>query len=114
MYQNDYTAKNNNAQIIPFQLSLDRLTVCFNEPNIESVKKTCGLLISDHMSIKGIQASKNHRYEVSCIIPFPISGSGVRHNVCFEAGPRRSGQAAFRLDFNPSKFSQAAIFDLCG
>ena len=51
-----------------YKLSLDRLSICFNEPNKESVKKTCGLLVSDHMNkcIPGMVATSNPRYEVSC------------------------------------------------
>ena len=99
-----------------YKLSLDRLSICFNEPNKESVKKTCGLLISDHMTqcIPGMVATANARYEVSCKIPLPSDSQGLKSTVCFEAGPRSSGQSPFRLDFNPSKLSPAGLNELFG
>jgi hypothetical protein len=106
---------NKNIPEVAYKISLDRLTICFNESNGESVKKTCGLLIDDHMtkSIPGMKVTKNQRYHVSCSIPFPTDTNAPRHTVCFEAGPRHSGQASFRLDFNPNKFTPAAILELC-
>jgi hypothetical protein len=99
-----------------YKLSLDRLSICFNEPNKESVKKTCGLLISDHMNkcIPGMVATSNPRYEVSCKIPLPSDSQGLKSTVCFEAGPRSSGQSSFRIDFNPSKLSLAGLNEFFG
>ncbi len=114
MTQIDHAAMTKNTKDIAFNLSLDRLSICYNEPNQESVKKTCGLLISDHMTkfIPGIHVTKNARYEVSCQIPFPVNTQSIRQPVCFEAGPRRPGQASFRLDFNPSKLSFDGLIEL--
>lgn len=94
---------------INFNLVFDRLSICFNEPNKDTVKKTCGLLLNDYMTkyIPGMHVTKNARYEVSCKIPVEASSNG-RH-ICFEAGPRRPGQPSFRLDFNPSKLSSDAL-----
>jgi MFS family permease len=98
------------STIEPFKLSLDRLSVCFNEPNEESVKKTVGLLISDHITkyIPGIVVTANARYFASCRFLLPSGSNDDDAKICFEAGPRRPGQPSFRLDFNPSKFSAAA------
>jgi hypothetical protein len=104
-----------NTAEVAYKISLDRLTICFNEPNRESVKKSAGLLLDDHItkSIPGMKVTKNQRYHVSCSIPFPTDTNAPRHPVCFEAGPRHSGQASFRLDFNPNKFPPPAILELC-
>jgi hypothetical protein len=107
-------ATNKNTTKVAYKISLDRLTICFNEPNAESVKKSAGLLLDDHYtkSILGMKVTKNQRYHVSCSIPSPIETNGPRHTVCFEAGPRHPGQASFRLDFNPSRFVPDAILEL--
>jgi hypothetical protein len=108
----DNTTATNTTEIV----SLDRLTICFNEPNAESVQKSAGLLLDDHYvkAIPGMKVTKNQRYHVSCSIPFPTETNGPRHTLCFEAGPRHPGQASFRLDFNPSKFVPDAIFEFFG
>jgi hypothetical protein len=114
MTQKDHLEIAKNEKDTAFTLSLDRLSIVFTEPNTESVKKTVGLLVSDHItkSYPGMQVTKNHRYEVSCKIPLPFKPNSIRHNVCFEAGPRRPGQASFRLDFNPAALSPEATLDL--
>jgi hypothetical protein len=96
------------------KLTFDRLSLCFNEPNAESVKKTCGLILSDkyHNDPPGILVTKNQRYEVSCQIPLPSNIEGVKTTVCFEAGPRLPGQASFRIGFNPSKLSPEGCLEL--
>jgi hypothetical protein len=96
----DPTIKKSKIETL-FKLSLDRLSICFNEPNKESVKKTCGLILSDkfHNDPPGILVTKNQRYDVSCQIPLPSNTEGVKTSVCFEAGPRQPGQSSFRLDF---------------
>src|SRR5690242_17834618 len=109
-------AMNKNTTEVVYKIRLDRLTICFNEPNAESVKKSVGLLLDDYYvkAIPGMKVTKNQRYHVSCSIPFPTETNGPRHTLCFEAGPRHSGQASFRLDFNPSKFVPDAIFEFFG
>jgi hypothetical protein len=99
-----------------YKLTLDRLSICFNEPNAESVQKTCGLLVSDHITkyIPGMVATANARYKVSCAIPLPSDANAIKSTVCFEAGPRRPNQPPFRLDFNPSKLSPAGLNELFG
>jgi len=99
-----------------FKLSLDRLSVCFKESDKESVKKTCGLILSDKVTnyIPGIIVTQNARYEVSAKIPLPSNSKGAKTTVWFEAGPRRPDQPSFRLDFNPSKLSPAGLAELMG
>jgi hypothetical protein len=112
---NDSVTKTNAMEMLN-KLTFDRLSVCFNEPNAESVKKTCGLILSDkyHNDPPGILVTKNQRYDVSCQIPFPSNTEGVKTNVCFEAGPRMPGQASFRIDFNPSNLSPEGCLELMG
>ena len=57
-------------------LKFDRLSQCYNEPNPEFVKTTCGLLLDDHYqkNIPGMRVTANARYHVSCQIPVPFSG----------------------------------------
>jgi hypothetical protein len=112
---NDSVTKTNAMEMLN-KLTFDRLSVCFNEPNAESVKKTCGLILSDkfHNDPPGILVTKNQRYHVSCQIPLPSNTEGVDSTVCFEAGPRLPGQASFRIDFNPSKLSPEGSLELMG
>jgi len=97
-----------------YSIKLDRLSICYNESNQEYVRKTCGLLLDHHMpeSIPGMTVTKNPRYHVSCVIPVPFKEGFPKAMVCFEAGPRRPGQASYRLDYNPSKVSEAGFDDL--
>ena len=87
-------------------ISLDRLSICFNDPHPEHVEKTCGLLIDDHMDklVPGMTATKNQRYKVSCLLRLPFDAAS-QAKVCFEAGPRWPGQPSYRIDFNPSTLS---------
>ncbi len=32
-----------------YSITLDRLSICYNEPNHAYVQKTCGLLVNDHI-----------------------------------------------------------------
>ena len=84
-------------------LKFDRLSQCYNEPNLEFVKKTCGLLLDDHYqkNIPGMKITANARYHVSCQIPVPFS-EVKKSVITFEAGPRRPGVSSFRIDFNPA------------
>ncbi len=95
-------------------IKLDRLSICYNESNQEYVQKTCGLLRDHNMpeSIPGMTITKNPRYHVSCVIPVPFKEASSKAMACFEAGPRRPGQASYRLDYNPSKLSEAGFDDL--
>jgi hypothetical protein len=93
----DHSVLNKSTNNIPFKLTLDRLSICYDEPNAESVKKTVGLLLSDHITklIPGMQVTKNARYEASCRIPFPVNTNSIKHPICFEAGPIVLGRLHF-------------------
>ncbi len=109
-YVQEIPEPTNTMQII---LRFDRLSVCFNENNLDYVKKTCGLLLDDHYkkTIPGMTVTKNPRYAVSCRIPFPFDGSSPTSVVTFEAGPCRPGISSYRVDFNPSKLTAASLVE---
>ena len=94
-------------------ISLDRLTICFNDPNPANVKGTCGLLLNSmyNKQIAGMRVTKNARYTVRCQIPLPFDGS-EKHPVFLEAGPLHEIHPSYRLDFNPSKLTSEGISDL--
>jgi hypothetical protein len=96
-----------------FTIVFDRLSLCFNDPNPENVESTYGLLVSEHItkSIPGLTVTKNPRYMASCRLRLPFDGT-AQETICFEAGARRPGQASYRIDFNPSKLSEAGLVDL--
>ena len=50
-----------HGETAKFNVILDRLSICFNDPDPERVKKTCGLLIDDHMSkfVSGMTVTAN-------------------------------------------------------
>ena len=110
----DGLVTNKTAKEMLLKLSLDRLTVCFNEPNKESVKKTCDLLLSEYKTgfVPGMVVTKNPLYNVSCQIPLLADSQTEKCKVCFEAGPTRPDRPSFRLDFNPSKLSLPALDEL--
>jgi len=91
---------------------LDKLSICFNDPNPENVKKTYGLLISDHVTsfTPGMSVTKNQRYMASCRLRLPFDSS-VQETAFFEVGPRCPGLASYRLEFNPAKFAVANGLD---
>jgi hypothetical protein len=103
-----------STEVVQVKLILDRLSAVFHEPNQENVKGTCGLLVSDHIlkSTPGLSVTKNHRYLVSCLLSLPFKDGEPKQTVCFEAGPRKPGQASYRLEYNPAKLSAAAFDDL--
>ena len=94
-------------------LKFDRLSQCYNEPNLDFVKSTCGLLLDDHYrkTIPGLKVTANARYHVSCQIPVPFSSIDKKSVVTFEAGPRHPGMSSYRIDFNPSKLSSSGSTD---
>jgi hypothetical protein len=97
------------------QIILDRLSICFNEPNKDNVKGTCGLILSDKYTkeISGMKVTANARYHVSARIPMPITYDAVeKHPVYFEAGPKMPGYPSYRLDFNPAKLTSDGIDEL--
>ena len=95
-----------------FNVILDKLSICFHDPDSEHVNKTCGLLISDQIDKSpGILVTKNPRYMVSCCLHLPFKGD-TQETAFFEAGPTRPGAASYRLEFNPSKLSKAGLDDL--
>ena len=100
------------SKLIP---KLDRITICFDDPDPNSSKQTCNLLVTEHLNkaFPGMIIKGNARYQVSATIPLPFSSSAPnRHPVCFEAGPRHSAMASYRLDCNPAKLSPQALADL--
>jgi hypothetical protein len=97
---------------VEHRVILDRITICYNDSNSDNVRDTCRLLLSERYTreISGLRIRPNARYEISATIPVPfMTASADRHPICFEAGPRRPGCPSYRLDFNPSQLSQAAI-----
>src|SRR5689334_6483416 len=92
---------------------LDRLSICFNDPDLEHVKATYGQLIDDHMSkfVAGMTVTKNQRYKASCLLRLPFDAN-IQEPVCFEVGPRWPGQASYRLEFNPAKLSKQGLLEL--
>lgn len=97
-------------------LKLDRLSICYNETNSDTVKKTCGLLADDHYQsvVPGMLVTKNPRYLISCQIPVPFAADKPDAVVTFEAGPRRPGMASYRLDMNPARLSLQGFADFLG
>jgi hypothetical protein len=109
---NNTTSSINESEL---QVIIDRLSVCFTDPNQEHVNASCNVLISDKCGdgIPGIKLTTNARYKIRAMIPVPFMvDSDERHPVCFEAGPFHKGLPSYRLDFNPSKLSGAGIEDL--
>jgi hypothetical protein len=109
------TSQVNHTQATTIQIALDRLSVCFTDPNYDNVKGTCGLLLSDHYmkTITGMKVNANARYAVQARIPMPFMSDGVdKHPICFEAGPKHEGLPSYRLDFNPAKLSAEGIDQL--
>ena len=93
-------------------LILDKLSICFNDPNSEHVKATTGLLISDHIDkMPGITVTKGRGYIASCRLRLPFEGNS-QETVYFEAGPTCPGASSYRLEFNPSKLSKPGLDDL--
>jgi len=94
---------------------LDKLSVCYNEPNQDNVKATCGLLLDDKYtkSVPGLKITKSPRYAVSCRIKVPYSEPcDDPQTVIFEAGPYLPGVASYRLELNPDKICKAGWDDL--
>jgi hypothetical protein len=102
-----------NGKTSNCSLILDKLSICFNDPNAENVEATYGLLVCDHITkfTPGMTVTKNQRYMASCRLRLPLDGT-VQETVCFEAGPTRPGQASYRLEFNPAKLTKAGLDDL--
>jgi hypothetical protein len=97
---------------IEHHVILDRITICYSDPNPENVNATCALILSERYTreISGLRIRPNARYQVSATIPVPfMTESANRHPICFEAGPRRPACPSYRLDFNPSQLSREAM-----
>jgi hypothetical protein len=97
------------------EFKLDKLSVCYDEPNDEYVKKTCGLLLDDKYtkSVSGLTITKSPRYAVSCRIKLPYSEPCHSPQiVTFQAGPYLPGVASYRWEGNPDKISIAGWDDL--
>ena len=97
------------------QFKLDKLSVCYDEPNDEYVKKTCRLLLDDKYtkSVPGLTITKSPRYAVSCQIKLPYSEPCHSPQIVnFQAGPHLPGVASYRWEGNPDKISEAGWDDL--
>jgi hypothetical protein len=112
-HQQNENAENGCGEATAHSIILDRLAICFHDPNPEHVKAAWGLLVDDHITkfTPGMSVTKNQRYMASCLLRVPF-GDTVHHTVCFEAGPRNPGQASYRLDFNPATITKAGLDDL--
>jgi hypothetical protein len=89
-------------------IKIDRLSICFKEPNPANVKGTINALLPDkiHKAIPGAKFGPSQRYAMRAVIPFPhFDGETDGHPICFEAGPLQPGHPSYRLDYNPSKLS---------
>jgi hypothetical protein len=95
------------------QVIIDRLSVCFNDPNPDHVKGTLGLLLSDkyNKAVPSLSVTKTARYAARFRLLLPFDGPD-HHPVYFEVGPHNPKLPSYRLDFNPSKVSPAGIDDL--
>lgn len=103
------------TDITSSHFKLDKLSVCYDETNVENIKKTCGLLLDDKYTkaIPGLTITKSPRYAVSCRIKLPFSQPCTSpQTVIFEAGPYLPGVASYRLDGNPHKISGEGWDDL--
>src|SRR5690242_20246137 len=92
------------------EISIDRLSICFNDPTPENVKATCGMLLSDTISkqIPGMIVTKSAMYQVNARIPVPyLDSADCPHPFFFQAGPHLPGLPSYRVDYNPSKMSDA-------
>ncbi|MEP7173437.1 MAG: hypothetical protein ABI705_08115 [Aestuariivirga sp.] len=89
------------------KLIIDRLSVCYFEPNQEEVGGTINLLISEktHKTFPGLYVTSSRFYKVSSRLPLVDPTTQKMASICFEAGPRIPGHASFRIDFNPSKLT---------
>jgi hypothetical protein len=97
------------------QFKLDKLSVCYDEPNDEYVEKTCGRLLDDKYTkfVPGLAITNSPRYAVSCRIKLPYSKPCVSpQTVVFQAGPHLPGVASYRWEGNPDKISTAGWDDL--
>jgi hypothetical protein len=93
-------------------VTIDRIVVCFTDPNLDNVKGTLGLLLSDkYNKLPGLSATKTARYAARFRLLLPFDGPD-RHPICFEVGPHDPKLPSYRLDFNPSKVPLAGIDDL--
>jgi hypothetical protein len=101
--------------ISKIRISIDRLAICFTEPNPEHVKSTCGLLLSDKYTnaIPGIKITNSAKYRVNARIPLPYAAtSDLSHPIYFQAGPHLPGLPSYRLEFNPAKMSADGISEM--
>jgi hypothetical protein len=94
------------------EISIDRLSVCFNEPSLENVKATCGLLLDllKTKEIPGMIITNSMSYGINARIPVPyMTPAEYTHPIFLQAGPHLLGLPSYRLDFNPSKMSATGI-----
>lgn len=97
------------------KISIDRLTVCFKEPDPENVKSTCGILLSDKYKkeIPNLKITKSAQYHVNARIPLPyMTTTDLSHPIYFQANPHLPGLPSYRLDMNPSKMSAVGISEM--
>jgi hypothetical protein len=97
---------------VEFALSIDRLTVCFNEPNKENVLATVQEIWDGNkhgIFPIGANVGKKGFYKACVSLPFPGKTPGSKAKAFFQAGPHLPGHPSYRLDFNPSKFSSSDL-----
>lgn len=98
---------NSTPTVTSPKLVIDRLSVCYFEPNQQEVIETTKLLISEktYKIFPGSYVTSSRFYKVSCRLPLVDPITLKMASICFEAGPRIPGHASFRIDFNPSKLT---------
>lgn len=93
-----------------FALSVDRLTYCWSDPTESNVAASCQLVwdgIKHGMFPAGSNVKKSVGYKASALLQFSIKAKAF-----FQAGPYLPGHRSYRLDFNPSCFSQSDLMQL--
>jgi hypothetical protein len=105
---------NIHVQEMPFNFTFDKFSLCYNDPNKDHVKATRGLLLSEKYDkvIPGFKVTKTARYAASPRIPVPFGDCVSKHIVVLEADPHHPDVPSYRLEFNPSKITQAGFGDL--
>jgi hypothetical protein len=98
-----------------YELSIDKISITVNDPDIERVKNICRHLQQfAETDLLDRYAIKPSRWRfIECSIPIPISSPHSSNRVRFEVGARHSGHPDYRLEFNPSKIGAQGIAESC-
>src|SRR4051812_26914838 len=81
-------------------LSVDRLTVCFTDPNEKFVFATAQLIWDGNkhgIFPVGSNVQKTGPYQASVSIPFAGKTAGSKAKAFFQAGPNLPGHPSYRL-----------------